>query len=217
MMVLAATTICLPAAIQVTGSNTVCELGNCASPGTLAPGSSISLTSYSFIYTFANTDTYLVTGSYSASGTAPNISFSAVATYEGNSTHTTSASDTLSVDLLQNFSYNGDPDGTYFENATLTQNNVAAGSDVTSELFFSNQGIGLMGPFTGIGSQSYSMSANLTGLPNPSEADFNYTIHVAAGSPAIPEPADAGLVLVGIFTLGIALFRRRQRARISYN
>jgi hypothetical protein len=191
-----------PAAIQITGSNTICEVGNCASPGTLSPGDSIGATAYSFPYTFANTDTYFIGGSYSASGAAPTINFSATATYIGNSTGTASAFDTLSVDLFQFFKYNDNPDGTYDESATLSQANVAPGSYVTSQLFFDGQGIGLLGPLTTLGSQSYSMSAVLTGLSNPSEADFNYTFHIAAGSPAVPEPTDAGLLALGIAGIG---------------
>ena len=202
---------CLPAAIQATGSSTSCEVGNCASPGTLSPGDSVGTTAYSFIYTFANTDKYFVAGSYSASGAAPSISFSATATYLGNSTSTASASDTLSVDLLQFFSYNDNPDGTYDESATLSQANVAPGSYVTSELSFGGQGIGLMGPLTTLGSQSFSMSAVLTGLANPNEADFNYTFHIAAGSPAVPEPAEAGFLALGIATIGILKLCRGTR------
>ena len=197
-----------PAAIQITGSNTICEVGNCASPGTLSPGDSIGATAYSFSYTLANTDSYFIAGSYSASGAAPTINFSATATYIGNSTGTASASDTLSVDLYQFFNYNDNPDGTYDESATLSQANVAPGSYVTSQLFFGGQGIGLLGPLTTLGSQSYSMSAVLTGLSNPSEADFNYTFHIAAGSPAVPESTDAGLLALGIAGIGaLALCR----------
>jgi hypothetical protein len=202
---------CLPAAIQATGSNTLCEVGNCASPGTLSPGQSIGATDYSFIYTFANTDKYFVAGSYSASGNAPTISFSAVATYLGNATSTASAADTLSVDLLQVFNYNDNPDGTYDESATLSQANVAPGSYVTSELFFGGQGIGLMGPLTTLTTQTFSMSATLTGLSNPSEADFNYTFHIAAGSPAVPEPAETGFLTLGIAIIGMLTFRRNKR------
>jgi hypothetical protein len=197
-----------PAAIQITGSNTICEVGNCASPGTLSPGDSIGATAYSFSYTFANTDTYFIAGSYSASGAAPTINFSATATYTGNSTGTASASDTLSVDLFQLFNYNDNPDGTYDESATLSQTNVAPGSYVTSQLFFGGQGIGLMGPLTTLDSQSYSMSAALTGLSNPSEADFNYTFHIAAGSPAVPEPTAAGLLTLGIALIGALTLHR---------
>jgi hypothetical protein len=206
---LTASRLCLPIAIQATGANTVCAIGNCAAPGTLSPSDSISTTGYSFTYTFANTDAFLVAGTYSASGAAPTINFSATATFLGNATHTASGDDTLSVDLLQYFSYIGSPDGTYDESATLSQTNVAAGSFVTSQLSFGGQGIGLMGPFTGNGSQSYSGSANLTNLPNPSLADFNYTFHIAAGSPVIPEPAEAGLLAVGAVLTVLVVRRRR--------
>ena len=39
-------------------------------------------------------------------------------------------------------------------------------------------------------------------LITPSEADFNYTFHIAAGSPAVPEPTNAGLLALGIAGIG---------------
>jgi hypothetical protein len=193
-LLIAAPALCLPAAIT---ANTVCEVGTCGSPGTLAPGMSIPSTPYSFVFTFADTDTYSVSGTYSASGTAPSITFSAAATYLGNATHTASSADVLSVDLLENFSYTGPTGGTYSESATLSQSNVAAGSNVTAQLFFGGAGIGLLGPFTGSGSQTYSASASLT-PSNPTLADFNYTFTIAAGTQATPEPGSAALMAFGL-------------------
>jgi hypothetical protein len=170
---------------------------------------SIASTPFSFIYTFADTDQYSVMGTYSASGTAPSISFSAVATYLGNSTHTASSADVLSVDLLEDFSYTGSTSGTYTETATLSQTNVGGGSSVTAQLFFGGTGIGLLGPFTGMGSQVYTKSATLT-PPNPALADFNYTFTLAAGSPAAtPEPGSLTFLGIGV---SIFAFTRGRRA-----
>ena len=207
---MAAPLICLPAAIQATGDTTVCVIGTCASPGTLGTTDSISSTTYSFVYTFANSDTFDVAGTYSASGATPSVSFSAVATYLGNSTNTSSHADTLSVDLLQDFTNLNGLDGNYSASARLSQTNVASGSQVTSQLFFGAQGIGLMGPFTGNGSQLYNSGPTaLTGLGTTTLADFNYTFVIAAGSPAIPEPAEISLVGLGLFALMFPLRRKR--------
>ncbi len=193
------------AAISVNGT---CEIGNCSSPGTLNPGDSIGTTSFGFNYVLADTDRFFISGTYSASGNAPSVAFQATAAYLGNSTNTASSADKISVDLLQMFGYNGSPDGTYGENATLSQSNVAPGSNVTAELSFGGQGIGLLGPYTGNGSQTYSASKDLTGLSNPNLADFNYTFNLAAGSPAVPEPANIGLFVAGLLAF-LVLSRKR--------
>jgi hypothetical protein len=199
------------AAIAVNGT---CELGNCVSPGTLSPASSaIASTPFSFDYQLPNTDDFLISGTYSASGVAPSISFTAQAIFLGNATHTSSGADVISVDLLQVFSYNDDPDGDYYENATLSQASTAAGSFVTAELFFGGQGIGLLGPYYGTTPQAFSGNSVLTGLSNPSLADFNYTFHLAAGSPAVPEPATLGIMWCGACILGFYCLATRFRQR----
>lgn len=198
------------AAIQATGSTVVCEIGNCASPGSLNDTGTIPTTPYSFVYTFANTDTFDVTGTYSAQGaaTGPAMQFSATATYVGNSTHTASSADTLSVDFLEDFTSTSSLDGSYSSHATLTQTSVAPGSSTSGELFFGGQGIGLMGPYTGIGSEFATAGpTNLSGLGDSTEGDFRFTFVLAAGSPAIPEPRDIGLLGLGLFILAISTFR----------
>lgn len=218
-IILAAPLLCLPASVIIypngNFSMTVCEVNApCSTPGTLSAGASIPLMSYSFTYTFANTDMYQVTGTYSASypvGGGPELNFSAVDTFIGNSTNTASSADSLSVDLLENFA--SPPDGTYGANATLTQSGVVPGSQVTSQLYVDGVTTGVMGPYTGTGSMSYtSAGASFTNLPATTLFDFDYTFYTAAGTPAaVPEPANAGLLMAGIGIIGVVMFRRRSR------
>ena len=205
--------LCLCAAIEVNG--TTCEVGSCASPGTLNPGQSIPSQTFSFYYTLPNTDEFLITGTYSASGSAsgnaPSISFEATATFVGNSTHTSFSTDTVSVDLLQKFAYNNNPDGTYSEIATLSAPNVPPGSysETTAQLSFDGKGIGLLGVSSGGGTVTEEQTADLTGLSNPSLADFNYTFTLVPSGNAVPEPAGSGWLGLGTLVVAALFFRRR--------
>lgn len=201
------------AAIQVNGAAN-CEVGNCSDPGTLSPGQSIGLTSFGFTFVLPDTDRFFISGTYSESGTAPSVTFSATAAYLGNSTNTASSNDVLSVDLLEMFAYNGSTSGTYSEKATLSQSNVASGSSVSGQLSFGGQGIGLLGPYTGIGSETLSASKFLSGFSSPALSDFNFTFTLAAGSPAVPEPANIGLSLVGLLAVCALVFYRRRFANL---
>ncbi len=206
---LLAPVIAQSAAISVNGS---CELGNCTMPDALNAGDSTSGT-FSYLYTFADTDKYTITGSYSASylSGSTGISFTAVANYVGNSTNTASSADLLPVDLLQNYHFVGSADGTYSASATLTQIGDAPGSYTSSQLSYDGNGLGLMGPYFGPGSKLFTSSATLSGLTDPLAADFNYTFFFAAGTPSVPEPAEAGLVVAGLFAFVVVFLRRQKR------
>lgn len=205
---LLAATVAQPAAISVNGT---CEMGNCSTPDALDLGGSTNGT-FSYIYTFGNTDRYSITGNYSASyAGATSIGFNVIANYIGNSSNSASSADTLSVDLLQDYNYQGDPNGTYSVTTTLTQDGNAPGSYTEAQLSYNGQGLGLMGPYFGPGSQSFSASKALSGLTAPLAADFNYTFFFAAGSPAVPEPAEVGLLMCGFIAVLLPALRRRKQ------
>lgn len=209
----AAPMLSLCAAIQVTNSGiSTCEMGNCASPDALDLGGSVAGT-FDYIYTVAaDGDRYSITGSYSASypGSA-SIGFAVVANYIGNASNSTSSADTIAVDLLQNYNFVGNPNGLWSAMATLTQTGDAPGSFTEAQLSFNGVGLGLMGPYYGPGSQVFTSSANVSGLTSPLAGDFNYTFQFAAGTPAAPEPAGAGLLALGLLAFLVPAYRRRRR------
>lgn len=199
LFILSVPALCLPAAITANGTY---EVGT--TPGTLSSGQSTSGT-YSFLYTFTDGDIYSVTGSYSASDT-PTFDFSSTANYIGNTTNPAGASvgsDTLNVDLLQDFAYTGSSTTTGSASATLTQFDDAPGSYAEAEVFYDNQGLGMMGPYYGPGSEMVSSGpTTLNNLGDPVSGDFRYTFYFAAGTAAVPEPAEAGLLLLSLVALG---------------
>ncbi len=217
-IMLAAPMLCLPGAVNITGitppTPTTCEVGTCATPGTLNAGGSTS-GSFDFFYTLANTDKYEVFGSYSAAylGGTTSLFFNTNPIYIGNSTHTASAADTISIDLLQDFNFTtGSPDGTYHFGTTLTPVG-GPGSCTSAFQSIDGQMIPEAGPYCGPGSKHYSESAMLAGLTEPLTDILNHTYNFAAGTSAIPEPADMGLLAIGLLGFAIPAFLRRKRTQ----
>ena len=206
-LLMAAPLLCLPAAIQANGMN---ELGTGANPGTLTAGQSASGT-FSFFYTFTGDgDQYYVTTSYSATDTPLALNGSVGAVYVGNTANPAEASvgdDTLNVDILQNFAYTGSSSAPGNESFTLTQAGNAPGSYTEAQLIFDNQSIGVLGPYYGPGSKTYSAGpTTLTNLGNPVNGDLRYTFFFAAGT-AVPEPSASGSVALALLLLiGAALW-----------
>ncbi len=173
--------LCRAGVVTVNGT---CEVGNCADPQGVPYGSSTGR-SFSFNYTFPNTDTFRIIGLYSASSSSSGteIKFNVKALYLGNSTHSASGNDTLTIDLLQSYGYRFDLDGTYsYSNTFHVGKYVAPSSTIQTDLYYEGQDVGTIGPFTGVGNYSGSASADLTGLTHPLSADYRYTIFIAAGS-----------------------------------
>lgn len=90
----------LAGAVNINGN---CALGNCASPDILAPGASLT-NPFDFVYTFANSDRYQVTGTLNAFNTStPSgevfilIETPLTVTYLGNNAGTTSGTDVLTI------------------------------------------------------------------------------------------------------------------------
>ena len=208
-------------AISVDG---LCEVGNCASPDVLSAGSSIS-SPFSFTYTFADTDSYQVTGTLTASDTMGSGFSLFVAgptvTYLGNGGGTVSGADTLTIDFLQNFVVSFTA-GSFSESIAGTFGGaLASGSSAAGQDFLDGHALPLMGPFPSSAPFSESFNnVSLSGLTSPLLFDARFTDVFAAGSavgatinsnPTVPEPATAGLMLAGLTAL-IGL-RERSRAR----
>ncbi len=177
----AAPSLCPAAVVTVNGT---CELGECASPNILLYGSSTDQ-SFTFNYTLPNTDTFKITGFYSASSSSSGtqIKFNVRVLYLGNLTQTPSENDTLTINLLQDYLYPGSLDGTYsYSNHFHIGKYVAPSSTVQTDLFYEDQDVGTIGPFTGPGNFTGSASADLTGLTSPLSANYRYMFFIAAGS-----------------------------------
>jgi hypothetical protein len=177
----AAPSLCRAGVITVNGT---CQVGDCASPKGLPYGSSTGY-QFSFNYTLPNTDTFKISGRYSASssGGGTEIKFNVRVWYLGNLTQSPSENDTLSIDLLQIYGYPLNLDGTYsYSNDFHIGTYVAPSSTVQTDLYYAGQDVGTIGPFVGPGNFGGSASADLTGLTNPLSADYRYTFFIAAGS-----------------------------------
>ncbi len=177
----AAPSLCRAGVVTVNGK---CEIGDCSSPQGLPYGSNTGQ-SFNFNYSLPNSDTFKIIGLYSASsssnGTA--IQFNVRALYLGNSTHTASGNDTLTIDFVQSYAYPYNLDGTYsYSSGFHIGKFVAPSSTVQTDLYYDGQDVGVIGPFTGPGNFSGSASADLTGLTHPLSADYRYTFFIAAGS-----------------------------------
>jgi hypothetical protein len=192
------------AVVQLNGT---CEVGSCSTlqADALTFGTGIGTTPFNFNYTFANTDEYAVSGTYSASYGASGSLFSVTlgVTYLGNSSSGPSQADSFDVDVLQDIFDNGPGtfDGTYTESVPVSIfGAVGPGSSVAAQLLWDGQSVGLIGPFVGDGTYSGSNAANLTGLTGDYlDGDFQFIYNFAAGTQAgagssvassTPEPAE---------------------------
>ena len=199
--------------------NSVCEFGTCGSPDVLTLGGATSI-NQTFTFTFANTDEYSVSVTFSASESASccaltgGVTFGS-AIYLGNSTHSASAADTLIVDILQNYTYVSGGSGTFNEEGVIVTlgGGIAAGSSLTFNQLVGGNSLGILGPVPGPGSAIIpgNTGVALAGLPNPLLIDWRYTDAFAAGSTAgafiagpVPEPAS--LVMTAASLIGLSLF-----------
>jgi hypothetical protein len=204
--------------------NGVCELGTCASVDTINPGQSVG-GSFSFVYTFANTDRYQITGSYFAStdaaGDVP-IGINFQATFLGNSTNNISGTDTLNADLLQKYNWPYTA-GVFNEYSSIIFSGpYAPGTNAIEHLSENGQALPNIGPVT----TSSSIAINnitLTGLSNPLSSDFNIDWVFAAGSQVgatineTPTPEPGAFYLLGSGVGLLALMRSRRKAARRVN
>ena len=86
-------------AVRVNG---VCMVGNCVSPHTLELRESAT-TKFDFVYTCANTDRYQIAGKFVAANSVAGWSTPYTVTYLGNAQGGPSATDVLTIDLIESF------------------------------------------------------------------------------------------------------------------
>ena len=210
--------------------NATCEMGNCASPDILAEGNTLSVP-FSFVYTFANSDQYSVTGIVGASNLTNTTGIARISPrsieliYLGNSTNSASAADTLVIDFLQQYqrppgtgtgttgfeSMSGDFSGPY-----------ASTSSVEGQVFsFGGTAMLLMGPFLPPNPFSVSLTNQPLSFAPTQILDYRVTAVFGAGSSVgatisidgapTPEPATCLIVSNGILVLAAAARRRMPR------
>lgn len=204
--------------------NGVCELGSCASVDTISAGQALG-GSFSFVFTFANTDRYQISGSYFAStdaaGDVP-IGINFQATFLGNSTNNISGTDTLNADLLQKYNWPYTA-GVFNEYSSIIFSGpYGAGTNATEHLSENGQALPNIGPVTASSTVAINNVA-LSGLSNPLSADFNIDWVFAAGSlpgatlTETPTPEPAAFYLLGSGVGLLALMRLRRKAARGVN
>ena len=205
--------------------NSVCEVGNCATPDSLSNGQSTSGT-FNVNFNFVDGDTYNISGNYAASYSTLNgstIAINPIVTYTGAAPSL--GTDTIQLSALQNYF---DPScctwaGTYTESVPLVATGgFGAGSQMSGQLFYDLVGVGMVGPFAAPGSYSQTKSANLDfGALDTSDtlaADFvlDFTFGqgtlpgAAEGASSTPEPESFVLCGLGLVALCGGVYRRKQ-------
>ena len=225
ILVLAAFTLSEPAAhantISVNGS---CVVGDCANPDVLPEGMMFNAP-FSFTYTFANSDRYLLSGNvFGAFGVVvwhENVS-NFQTTYLGNDTGTASGEDVLVADFGQVFFV---PHRIFptTEPAAMFGSfgpGVGAGSSISGQYTF----IGvfpLLGPFTQPPDEFSGSVLRLMGGGGLDPVNWEFVVRFGEGSQVgssivtstspIPEPSSLALLGGGAMMAGLAGLRRRFR------
>ncbi len=150
-------------AISVNGT---CQLGNCATPDTLAIGQSVSQP-FNIIYTFANGDSFQIQGTLAQANSGinnySNAGTQVTATFLGSESGTQSGTDVITVELLQNFQ-----GGQTVSSSTASDSlyggfagAVAATSAAERDLVIDSTALPPLGPF---GPSTTTFSASNTGI-----------------------------------------------------
>jgi hypothetical protein len=174
-------------AIQVNGT---CEVGNCANPGPILPGSPSATTPFSFNYTFANTDLFNISGRLSVQFLATQAFQMTindlVVTYEGNSAGTSSGNDVLVNDFLEEPQYRTGGNGTdAFESiGGVFGPGLSFASGAQGQFSLGTTPFPLLGPFT---PPPAEFLQQISGLPfsvptGASIARYQYTLTFGQGS-----------------------------------
>lgn len=205
--------------------NAVCVVGNCASPDALSNGQSTSGT-FNVSLTFGDGDSYDVSGNYSASYSTVNgstISINPVVTYTGAAPSL--GTDTIQLNALQNYF---DPScctwaGNYSESIPLVGvGGFGAGSEMSGQLLYDGQSVGLVGPLPAPGNYLQNKSANLDfgalDTDPTLKAEFEFTFifgqgtssGASEGASSSPEPASLLLCGLGLLALTCGAYRRNR-------
>ncbi len=154
------------AAINV---NSICEVGDCASPDVLSVGGS-TVFNDEFVFTFADGDKYLVFGVVNASEPVLNETIFGVVggvEYIGNSGGSSPSvgTDTLVIDFLQGYTSTL-TGGSFPQGGGVSPpmgGGIADGSSFEEQNFFDGQSLPALGPYTVGGSPEAFSTTSLSG------------------------------------------------------
>jgi hypothetical protein len=167
------------AAVQVNG---VCQVGNCFKPDTVGFGGAL-VTNFDFIFTLSNTDRYRVLGKIVSTNTSRNVLFPPFSvTYLGNALGTPTATDVLTIDLLQNFEIPIQSGGVATKVYGSFDGPIAGQSSIRGQLFYGSLALPPLGPFSPPQSFSASTSATFSGIGDPVLQHFRRVMTFGAGS-----------------------------------
>jgi hypothetical protein len=206
------------AAIEVNGT---CEVGNCASPGSVSVGQATS-GAYNFNYTVGS-DVYQIAGTFfnsqNPAGT-PNVGFFPTVTLISGPAAST---DSLVIDLVQGFFnathniWNGPPPYTHIAPIVLSAGVTYQTGDITFDKGTAAQAdIGALPSVTGPASTTESNSKVLTGFPDGTlTEDLSENIQFAKGAPldsffSSPSPEPAEYMSLGIGLAGLIMLKTRK-------
>ncbi|MEO7143402.1 MAG: hypothetical protein ABI165_07845, partial [Bryobacteraceae bacterium] len=163
--------------------NGICQGGNCGSADIIPLGAAGS-TGFSFTYTLANTDRYLISGTFiGGHAPGPDYSIPFTAIYMGNASGTTSGADVLTIDFLQSYQYTR-PAGSFYE--TLHggfKGPLDRASSVQGRTSVSGHALAGQGPFSPPANFSVtSGNQAISGLSNPVVFDVQRIFTFGAGS-----------------------------------
>jgi len=184
LAIVALSSVASAAAITVNGT---CQVGTCGSPDAVASGNALS-TAFNFVVTLPNSDQYRIVGDINSSaGTAADLTVSVVSpftvSYMGNATGTSSATDVITLDVLQNFTLAFTLRSSFETAQGGFGGALSAGSSSQVQLVINGQALPIMGPFPSpasfsVKSQSYSLSSP----SNTVQFDVRHVFTFAAGS-----------------------------------
>lgn len=206
----------LASSITVNGT---CDFGTCPATDTLAPGSSIPLTTFNFDVTI-NGDEYDIFGSYSDSNTTNSPSgttdFGGEVTAEYIGGSPTGQADDITIDILQDFTVPGTYSlaGTYDEGAFVgISSGAGPGSSYSFQILYNGDSVGLLGPYTTSGTHDSSKDLSLSGTSLDADAQFTFDFAkgTTTGSYMTTTPEPGGIIPIAVILalgLGVPAFRR---------
>lgn len=209
--------------------NETCPVGSCTNVDVL-PVDSYVQGDLNTTYTFADGDSYQITGHYGALNTSksanpndygPDLNVNVTAVYLG--TTPSVGHDVLTINFLQAYSLSGftedDMAGTYTSRTDATVLQAGAGSTFQAQQYINGVGLGVMGPFRE-GISEGTGGADLSNFGATTTGRFEFIYDFESGSQsgalisslALPEPNYGLLFGVLLASAGVLRFRQQKKS-----